>query len=94
MIGIPKDSPPKLASFLLNEGFIFEQNEYKGQYSLYLDHFSKFSEEDELRALKIIHESKSPLMRFWRWPDECQSALCITGDIDALTLIDYFKNLT
>jgi hypothetical protein len=94
MIGIPNDSPQKLLSFLRNEGFIFEQNENKGRYSLYLDYFSEFSEEDELRAVKIIHESRLPLIRFWRWPNECQSALSITGDIDALTLIDYFKNLT
>jgi peptidoglycan/xylan/chitin deacetylase (PgdA/CDA1 family) len=90
IIGIPKDSPFKLIDFLNNEGFIFEMNEDTDKYSLYLNRLKNFSEENEMKALETIHNSKSPLIRFWRWPNECQSALSITGDIDALTLIDYF----
>ena len=92
-IGIPKDSSVQLIQFLKNEGFIFELSEMKEKYSIYLDTFGKFSEEDEMRALEIIHKSKSPLIRFWRWPNECKSALCITGDIDALTSFDFLGRL-
>ncbi len=93
IIGIPESSPSELREFLKNEGFIYEVNENKQQYSLYLDNFSRLSEEDEMKALEIIHNSNSPLIRFWRWPAGYKSALAITGDIDALTSVDFFLRL-
>ncbi len=90
VIGIPKDSSPELLPFLKNEGFVFEISEQKEQYSLYLDNFTKFSEKDEMKALEIIDNSNFPLIRFWRWPDKCKSCLSITGDIDSITLYDFF----
>ena len=32
---------------------------------------------------------RRPLVRFWHWPAGVMSALCITGDLDALSLLDY-----
>jgi len=90
IIGIPKDSSPELLHFLKNEGFISEISEQKEKYSLYLDNFTNFSEEDEMKALETIHTSNFPLIRFWRWPDNCKSCLSVTGDIDSITLYDFF----
>ncbi|MFX0200733.1 MAG: polysaccharide deacetylase family protein, partial [Candidatus Hodarchaeota archaeon] len=90
VVGIPKNSPHELIGFLKNESFIFEMSEEKNKYSVYLDSFHNFSEKDEKKALEIIHASDQPLIRFWRWPNECKSCLAITGDIDSITLYDFF----
>ena len=50
-----------------------------------------FSEKEEMQILKTIHNNDTPLIRFWRWPDGCQSALSVTGDIDAITVVDFFN---
>jgi len=93
IIGIQKESAPGLIQFLKNEGFIFELSEEKEKYSHYLDTAAGFSEKDEMQILKAIHNNDSPLIRFWRWPDGCQSALTVTGDIDAITIFDFFERL-
>jgi hypothetical protein len=93
VIGIPIESSPELVEFLRNEGFIFEPGNEKEKYSVYLDRFKTFSGKDEKEALRIIHNTNSPLIRFWRWPSGYKSALTITGDIDALTSMDFFFRL-
>jgi len=93
ILGIPKYSARNLVQFLKNEGFVFEVSEEEEVYSVYLAQFADFSEENEMEALEIIHSTDLPLVRFWRWPDGCRSALAITGDIDGLTLIDFFLRL-
>ena len=94
IIGIPEGSPSELIQFLKNEGFIYEINGKKEQYSLYLDNFRDFSEKDELKTLEIINKGDSPLIRFWRWPSGYKSALTITGDIDALTSMNFFSRFS
>jgi hypothetical protein len=93
VIGISEISPSELREFLRNEGFIFEPGNEKERYSVYLDRFKTFSEKDETEALRIIHNTNSPLIRFWRWPLGYKSALAITGDIDDLTSVDFFLRL-
>jgi peptidoglycan/xylan/chitin deacetylase (PgdA/CDA1 family) len=93
IVGIPKDSSRELVSFLKNEGFIFEMSEEKERYSVYLNNAEDFLEKDEVKTLETIHSSDLPLIRFWRWPGECKSALSITGDIDALSSADFLLRI-
>jgi hypothetical protein len=39
--------------------------------------------------IRHIESTDAPLVRYWRWPSEARSALCVSGDLDALTLVDY-----
>ena len=48
-------------------------------------------EMDELSVLKGIEASEAPLVRIWQWPFKARCALCITGDIDAMTIWDYVR---
>ena len=89
LIGISPGCSPRLTAFLADEGFIFEKSENLDAYSIYLDNFSNFSEEDELKVLREIDNNTSPLIRFWRWPNNHKSCFSITGDIDSLTLFDF-----
>lgn len=91
VVGIPEDSPEQLSNFLKNEGIIFEKAANTENYSIYLKKIKNFSTEDEITILNEIHSTKLPLVRFWRWPGGCRSALSITGDIDALTSVDFFS---
>ena len=67
----------------------FEVDENQKKYSIYIDNFSDFSKKDEIKALNLIHNVNSPLIRIWRWPDESKSALSVDGDIDALNMSDF-----
>jgi peptidoglycan/xylan/chitin deacetylase (PgdA/CDA1 family) len=87
-IGVSPASSPALMSFLKQQGYITEISLNPDLYSFYLD-CDSFSREDERPLVVQIEEADSPLARLSRWPNGAQSALAITGDIDALTLWDY-----
>lgn len=93
VIGIPRDSSQALLRLLENEGFVFEACEDKENYSIYLNNGRNCLEMDEAKVLGIIGSKNCALIRFWRWPERHKSALTITGDIDALTSIDFVSRL-
>ena len=87
-IGVSPTSPAYLASFLRQQGYIVETTTDGAHSSFYLDR-SHFVYEDERPLLDEIEQGDFPLVRLGRWPHGARSALCVTGDIDALTLWDY-----
>ena len=87
-IGISPGSTPELGSFLKQHGYIVETSAAAAAYSFYLDRRT-FSRQDERPLLNQIEMGNFPLARLGRWPYGARSALCITGDIDALTVWDY-----
>jgi hypothetical protein len=87
-IGVSPGSAPGLSSFLKQQGYIVEPSTDPGAYSFYLDR-PTFSRQDERPLLTQIEQGDFPLARLGRWPNGAYSALCITGDIDALTVWDY-----
>jgi len=87
-IGLPPDSPSALISFLQQQGYLVESGADAQSCGVYLDR-TNFTREDARPLLKQMERGTWPLLRLARWPDGAQSALSITGDIDALTLWDY-----
>lgn len=87
-IGVSRRSSPALASFLRQQGYIVELAERGQEHTLSLD-LPQFGEADERPLLARIEGDDFPLVRLGRWPDGARSALCVTGDIDALTIWDY-----
>ena len=87
-IGVSPASAPYLTNFLRQQGYIVEPADSRGTHALYLD-LPSFGYEDERSLLPQIETSDCPLVRLGRWPNGARSALCVTGDIDALTLWDY-----
>lgn len=94
IVGVSKDSAPELFQFLKNEGFIFEKSQERDSFSVFLEDITNLDEKDNLKILEMIHETEFPLLRFWRWPNECRSALSITGDIDCITLTDFLSRIS
>lgn len=87
-VGVSPDSDPALRKFLRQQGFIIETAQISHTHSVYLD-YPEFTQEAEKPLLGELENREGPLLRFGRWPNESKSALCVTGDIDALTIWDY-----
>jgi len=88
-VGVPVNAPADIVSLLENEGYILDRSETAPRCGVYLsaDTLSKLT--DDMQLINYVAKSTGPLVRYWRWPDGAKSALSITGDLDALTLIDY-----
>jgi hypothetical protein len=87
-IGVSPASAPYLTDFLRQQGYVVEPATSERLHSLYLDR-PRFEHADERPLLAQIEQGDFPLARLGRWPNGARSALCVTGDIDALTIWDY-----
>lgn len=88
-IGVAPNSSPDAIAFLRGEGFPVEVSDRGENYGIYFDNLTHFSESDEKPVCEAIQESKSPLIRYWRWPGNARSSMAVTGDIDSITLVDF-----
>ena len=88
LIEVAPDCSPRMVLFLQQEGFAVGA---RGSGGLSIEGFREFREEDKRPLLDLIEASDAPLVRLWRWPRSNRSALSITGDIDSMTLIDFFR---
>jgi hypothetical protein len=87
-IGVSPNTAPDLVSFLRQQGYIVEPSPEPALYPFYLER-PTFSRQEERPLLAQIEQGDFPLARLGRWPHGARSALCVTGDIDALTVWDY-----
>jgi hypothetical protein len=92
VIGVSPQSSKLLVDFLQQQGYLVEVNPDPSLYTFYLDRID-FMAKDKRPLLSQIEKGDWPLLRLGRWPDGAQSVLCVTGDIDALTLWDYSLRL-
>jgi peptidoglycan/xylan/chitin deacetylase (PgdA/CDA1 family) len=88
-IGVSPSTSALLVDFLIQQGYIIEISENADRYSYYFDYHS-FNNIQAMSLLSQIEQCQFPLVRLGRWPYGAKSALAITGDIDALSLWDYF----
>jgi hypothetical protein len=88
-IGLSSDVPENTVTFLHEQGYILEVSEDAIHCGTYIDAAMLAQLTNEVQLINYIEASMGPLVRYWRWPDRAKSALCITGDLDALSLRDY-----
>lgn len=88
VVGVAPDSPAALSGFLRQQGYFVEIGADPARFAFYLDR-TGFGRQDERPLLEELEGGDWPLVRLGRWPEGAQSALCVTGDIDAFTLLDY-----
>ena len=88
-IGVREDAPEQLVRFLEAEGYVVQRGD-KSRCALFLDR-TAFCEDDKLAIAEAIENSAAPLVRLWRWPGAARCALAITGDVDAMSLIDFLR---
>jgi len=89
-IGVSPTSDEYLSSFLSQQGYIVETAQDDRSHSFFF-HREKFERNEEKPLIEGIESSAEPLVRLGRWPDGARSAMCVTGDIDALTIWDYYS---
>ncbi len=81
----------ELAAFLREEGYAVREGADPTDCAVYFDRPGPLSPPDQASILNELERCQAPLIRLSRWPDGNRSALAITGDIDALSLWDFFS---
>ncbi len=100
-IGLSPQTPREVADFLHEQGYsvVRSTGEETYQYALDLDlpeGFGTAREEQIQRRsslLQRIEQLDAPLLYFGCWPDGKRAALAITGDIDSVTIQDFFLRI-
>ena len=92
-IGLSKSTPRHISLFLKDQGYILDLSDQASRCATYLEPVVLENLKSEVELVEYIEKMDTPLLRFWRWPDGYKSALCISGDLDALTLWDYMTRL-
>jgi peptidoglycan/xylan/chitin deacetylase (PgdA/CDA1 family) len=97
-IGLSPRTPQQIATLLAEQGYAhtITAPEQADQFSLYLDLPDGLGEthaEQQERCNALIQQIErldAPLLSFRCWPDDYQAALSISGDIDSVTIQDFF----
>jgi peptidoglycan/xylan/chitin deacetylase (PgdA/CDA1 family) len=93
LVGLPARTPQKWIDFLSEQGYLVRSGETSESCSVFLDNQFLAQPPSEIEVIRAIENSAGPLVRFGRWPDGAKGALCISGDLDALSLFDYASRL-
>lgn len=88
-VGVAGNVPGSVTMFLREQGYILDAGESAARCGTYLDAAVLSNLPSEVGLVNYIEDSHWPLVRYWPWPDGAKSALCVTGDLDALSLLDY-----
>jgi peptidoglycan/xylan/chitin deacetylase (PgdA/CDA1 family) len=100
-LGVSPRTPQDVEDFLEEQGYPFVRCSVQDaqQYSHFLDRpegMGTTSKERQWRSsalLKEVEELETPLMYFGCWPRGYRAALSITGDIDSITIQDFFRRI-
>jgi peptidoglycan/xylan/chitin deacetylase (PgdA/CDA1 family) len=100
-IALSPRTPDVVEDFLLEQGYPTQRVEPARApgYSLYLDLPEGLGEtrtERIARRSSLVAEVEAldkPLLRFGVWPERARAALSITGDIDSITIQDFFLRI-
>jgi len=92
-IGLAADAPARIAPLLREQGYIIEAGETAPQCGIFLDAGALRNFKSDVELVNWIEAQDTPLVRYGRWPDGAKSALCLSGDLDALSLWDYGPRL-
>ena len=76
-------------AFLTELGYVLDDGPTAHECTLVLDGAVR----SPVQLIRRIEESEGPLLRFSNWPSETRCALCLAGDLDALSLRDYARRL-
>jgi peptidoglycan/xylan/chitin deacetylase (PgdA/CDA1 family) len=100
-IGLSLETPQQVMDFLYEQGYpvVRCSNEDAQKYALYLDMpegLGKTREEQRSRRSALVQRMEqldAPLLYFGCWPEDYRAALAISGDIDSVTVQDFFLRI-
>jgi len=89
-VGVSPGSDRRALQVLEDLGFLVETGDAPGEVAAHLGRLDNEDYRTIDAAVSAVLASPHPLVRFGVWPRGNRSALAITGDIDALTVWDFF----
>jgi hypothetical protein len=92
-LGLPGDTAVDTVNFLREQGYLLDLTESAPRCATYLEPARLSGLTSQVELVNFIEGTTGPLIRYWRWPDGAKSCLSVTGDLDALTLLDYAARL-
>ncbi len=92
-IGVSASVPAWVEPSLKQMGYIIVEGENAQDCSICLESERLEGISDPVTLIESIEREAVPLVRYWPWPDGARSALCISGDLDAVSLMDYAARL-
>ncbi|MEN6571509.1 MAG: polysaccharide deacetylase family protein [Anaerolineaceae bacterium] len=92
-IGLAEDVPEWAGESLQRMGYIVLNGEEGRDCCTIIDREFFTDLDNEVALNRKIEQLEIPLIRYWPWPDGARSALCLSGDLDALSLMDYSTRL-
>ena len=90
-VGVAADVPEAWMETLRQRGYGFLRGDGAERCAVQLRAVDLHALRTDRQLVSHIESQPGPLLRFAEWPDGAQSALCITGDLDALSLRDYAR---
>lgn len=92
-VGVGPDVSAETVNLLREQGYVVEASDGTERYGVRLDARAVAAAGSDVALIEQVERSDGPLLRFWRWPNGARSALCLSGDLDALSLLDYAKRV-
>jgi peptidoglycan/xylan/chitin deacetylase (PgdA/CDA1 family) len=89
VVGVSPELPSEVGGFLRDQGYLLYEGENRTRCTVLIEPSTVKAFANEVELIDYIESSQGPLVRFSRWPNEARSALSVTGDLDALSLVDY-----
>lgn len=93
LIGLEPDLPEWVQPALTRLGFITVVGDFVGDCSIIIDKNLVKHLKNPVELVDAIEKEEVFIIRYWPWPDGHRSAMCLTGDLDALSLLDYATRL-
>ena len=94
LLGIAPETSQRAVDFLAEQGYLLDSSEDAADCGVIIDQGVVERAATAAGLIRHIESTTAPLVRFWRWPNAARSALCVTGDLDALSLVDYSQRFT
>ncbi len=100
-ISLSPQTPQQIAEFIYEQGYpvVYCPQEEAYKYATYLDMPEGLGATRQERVqrggmlVQQIEQLQAPLLRFGYWPNSSRAALAITGDIDSVTIQDFFMRV-
>jgi hypothetical protein len=100
-LALSPETPTEIFDFLLEQGYptIYYTREESHRYALHLDlpdGLGTIRNEQIQRRSQLVQQIEqldAPFLHFGCWPDNNRAALAISGDIDSVTIQDFFLRI-
>ncbi len=89
LLGVADDVPAATAAMLAEQGYLIQRGAAAAECATYIDADLVQRLATPVALIAYIEHLTTPLIRYWRWPSGYASVLSFSGDLDALSLMDY-----